>query len=312
MATFLKDDHDSAALAHLIRSAKESVVGIGTAFAFSMSACGDLIRQRMWEGIRFKFLCLSPKAQLQIFAPRSGLTPDELKSCVDASLAALEKMKASAPATFSYYLTDHCPPYRIIVADPESEKPRGILVSKTVGAKAPGMKAVYQDDLPASEFASEYSDALERIRDQLQRNVFVIHGHDAARLRELEELLREWGVQPVVMADKAAGGSTTVIEKLERIASGCGFAIALFTPDDRVVRHGEEYLQPRGNVLIEVGWFYSALSRSRVLLLMDKRLPPVDVYGSDLSGVHAYSFEQSVRELHKPLRDELAMADIIL
>ena len=63
-------------------------------------------------------------------------------------------------------------------------------------------------------------------------------------------------------------GSEIVIEKFERYAETCSYAIALFTPDDEVTSGGETYLQARPNVIYELGWFCGRLGRLGVMLLL--------------------------------------------
>ena len=75
------------------------------------------------------------------------------------------------------------------------------------------------------------------------KNVFVIHGRDEVNQLRLSKLLREdFNLSPVVLLDKP-GRSAPTIEKFEQHAKTCGYAIALFTADDKVTtKAGDEYL----------------------------------------------------------------------
>lgn len=298
------------ALKNLIHSAEHSVLGIGVAFGTSMNDCGDLIRNRMNEGILFTFICLSRTADFQFCAPRWGRPVDVIRTCVDASLQALATMKAAAPSHFSFHATDDCPPCRIYVADRDFGTPRGILVFPNTGVNGRGKVGVYVPDFLASQYQDDYAAALNWMNRQVKRKVFVIHGHNEPMRRELEDLLKALGVEPVVLVDKVAGGATTIIEKFEEHARECSFAIALLTPDDKVENDGREYSQPRGNVLWEMGWFSSRLTRKRVVLLTQRGLETGN-YMSNMLGVLPHVFSESVTECAPLLREELSRAGLI-
>ena len=128
----------------------------------------------------------------------------------------------------------------------------------------------------------------------LRPKVFVIHGRDEENLQSLKTVLRErFGLIPVVMKEQPDGG-LTLIEKFERLAEQCCFAVVLLTPDDHVLvdPEGEGTWQPRGNVLFELGWFCARLHRERILFLCRRgtHLP------SDFSAVMQKVFIQSVDE----------------
>lgn len=294
----------------LIQSATESVLCIGVSFDMTLRMYGDLIEARMQEGIRFKYVCLSSTADLQLWAPRFSQSVSDLESQVNSSLAALEAMREKAPALFSYHPTKECPTYRIYIADPESAEPSGIVVFYGAATDSPGMPAVYVSNFLDSSFSGMYRDALKWMSRQLGRKVFVIHGHDEAKRRELEALLREFGVEPVILVQKRTGGAATIIEKFEDQAKECSLAIALFTPDDLVQKGDREYLQPRPNAIFEVGWFCSQLGRKRVVLLTQGQMP-IEDFNSNLSAVERHSFNENVEELYKTLQTELTIAGLI-
>jgi predicted nucleotide-binding protein len=140
------------------------------------------------------------------------------------------------------------------------------------------------------------------------KKVFIIHGHDEAKLRELKEMLREhFQLEPVVLIDIPDGGATTVIEKFEKHAKECVYAIALFTPDDQVQKNGQVYLQARPNVLYELGWFCAKLGRERVLLILKKDT----TLFSDFGGVIQKVYIEKVREVYKDLMMEFKAVGLI-
>lgn len=311
METFFESGNDIfPALKALIRSAEKSVLGIGVAFDMSMRMFGELIQERMRQGVQFKFVCLSSTADFQLWAPRFSQRVDDLEAQVESSLAALEGMRIKAPESFSYHPTKECPTYRIYIADPHSEKPSGIVVFYGAATDSPGMPAVQVSNFLESPFRAMYLDALKWMDRQLARKVFVIHGHNEAKRRELEALLREFGVEPVVLVERVAGGAATIIEKFEDHAKECCLAIALFTPDDAVQKGDQTYLQPRPNAIFEVGWFCAQLGRKRVILLTQGEME-IETYNSNLSGVSRHVFFRNVEELHRALETELTAAGLV-
>ncbi len=61
--------------------------------------------------------------------------------------------------------------------------------------------------------------------------VFIIHGHDKEIKQELQLLLKNAGVQNVVLHELADKGRPVIIKLLEE-TEHAGYAIALLTPDD--------------------------------------------------------------------------------
>jgi hypothetical protein len=120
----------------------------------------------------------------------------------------------------------------------------------------------------ASANAGSFVVASSRSLTPATNDVFVIHGRDETNQLRLSKLIREdFKLTPIVLLDKP-GRSAPTIDKFERHAQTCSYAIALFTADDRVItRGGEEYWQPRPNVIFETGWFVGRLGKERVLIL---------------------------------------------
>ena len=137
--------------------------------------------------------------------------------------------------------------------------------------------------------------------------VFIIHGHDEAKWRELKDLLQsEFKLEAVVLKEQAGTGRT-LIEKLEHFANDCCYAFALLTPDDVVEMRGKRYLQARPNVLFELGWFYGHFGRERVCIIKKEttKMP------SDLEGIGTIDFNKEISEKVKQIRIELINARIV-
>ena len=97
--------------------------------------------------------------------------------------------------------------------------------------------------------------------------VFIIHGRDHGTRDTIVRFLEQLGLNAIILQEQPDKGHT-IIEKFEQYAQ-CGFAIALFTPDD-VGRHFDDALQhrTRQNVIFELGYFIGKLGRARVKALV--------------------------------------------
>lgn len=139
--------------------------------------------------------------------------------------------------------------------------------------------------------------------------IFIIHGHDESKRRELEMILKErFDLKPIVLSDKPSQG-LTIIEKFEKYAAECSYAFALFTPDDIIQSNNQQYFQARPNVIFELGWFYANLGRSRVCIL-DKSSDKSKIF-SDLQGVMRIQFSENISEKIIDIERELRSVGII-
>jgi len=148
----------------------------------------------------------------------------------------------------------------------------------------------------------------KEINDKIiKENVFIIHGRDEAKWRELKDILeREFKLTPVILSEKPDTGRT-VIEKFEKYAKSCSCAVAIFTPDDEVVSNGEKYLQARPNVIYELGWFCGYLGREKVILLLKEGT----TIFSDFGGIVQKRFVKCVAEKANEIRKDLEQMNIL-
>lgn len=144
------------------------------------------------------------------------------------------------------------------------------------------------------------------------KKIFIIHGHNEAKLRELVMLLKEkFDLDPVVLSEQADQGST-IIEKFEKYASECSYAFALFTPDDIVSDGKDQYFQVRPNVIFELGWFCANLGRSKVCILdQESKEGEESRIFSDLQGVMRKPFKENISEKFIEIEQELKSVGII-
>lgn len=141
--------------------------------------------------------------------------------------------------------------------------------------------------------------------------VFIVHGHDEKSKTDLEIILTQLGLTPVVLHRQADKGRT-LIEKFEQHAD-VGYAFVLLTPDEVAYLVAEEPTpdhsrvkerRSRPNVIFEFGYFVGRLGRPRVCCLYkgDVTLP------SDINGLVYKKFDKSIEEVGFAIAKELAAA----
>jgi predicted nucleotide-binding protein len=141
-----------------------------------------------------------------------------------------------------------------------------------------------------------------------KENIFIIHGKDEAKWRELKDILQsEFRLNPIILQEQADAGCKTVIEKFEHYAETCSYAIAIFTPDDEVATGGVTYLQARPNVIYEIGWFCGRLGRSGAMLLLKEGTSLF----SDFGGIVQKRFSINVAERIIEIRKDLVAAGVL-
>lgn len=149
-----------------------------------------------------------------------------------------------------------------------------------------------------------------KAQDSLRKkeNVFLIHGRDEAKWRELKDIIQsEFRLDPIILAQQPDMGAKTVIEKFEHYAETCAYAIAIFTPDDEVTDGAGIYLQARPNVIYELGWFCGRLGRSNVMLLLKEGTSMF----SDFGGIIQKRFVTNVSERLVEIRIELEESGLL-
>ncbi len=152
-----------------------------------------------------------------------------------------------------------------------------------------------------------------------KKEIFISHGKDLQPVKELKEILVEFGFAPIVLSEQPSRGKT-VMEKLEAY-SDVGFVFVILTPDDLggfVEVGGSKWsrpqrlrkflktahTRPRQNVILEFGYFAGKLGRDRVACLLKK---PVE-QPSDMQGIVYLSFKDSLKEIKMEILKELRAA----
>lgn len=122
----------------------------------------------------------------------------------------------------------------------------------------------------------------------ISNKIFIVHGHDHALKTEVENFLRDIGLEPIVL-HKIPDEGQTIIEKFEK-HSDVGYAFILLTPDEIAYtieenkideKDRKKELRSRPNVIFEFGYFVGKLGRNRVCCLYKGNV----TLPSDLNGL---------------------------
>lgn len=291
----------------LYSSAQKRVLCVGASFYRTIKLHKKLIVEQLKSGVHFEFCFLSQKADFNRIAPQFGQRGDQLRTEVEATWAETEELSAKFPALFRAIGTVTCPLARTYIIDPDFAKPSGLIVFYAGSTDSVTLPAWTVENFREMPWQPYFDDALFKISEESKNDVFILHGHDEAKWRELKDILIKIGANPQLLGEMEGGGSISWLERFCKMADECEYAIALFTADDWVTNKGKTYFQPRPNVLIELGYFISRISLSNILILTKGtiKLP------SDLQGVVSLRFHENVYELEGKLKSELSNAKII-
>jgi predicted nucleotide-binding protein len=115
--------------------------------------------------------------------------------------------------------------------------------------------------------------------NQITNDVFIVHGTDHGVKETVARLLSKLKLNPIILHEQV-NMAATIIEKLEK-NSNVSFCVVLLTPDDKGgIVGGEQKFRARQNVIFELGYFMSKLSRAKVCALHDQRVElPSDYQG---------------------------------
>ena len=114
------------------------------------------------------------------------------------------------------------------------------------------------------------SKARERHEPEISEPVFVVHGHDDKSKVSVVRFIEKLGLKAVILNEQANAGQT-IIEKFERNAAISGYAVIILTPDDMGASKenpDDATLRARQNVILGLGYFFGALGRAKVSVLV--------------------------------------------
>lgn len=160
----------------------------------------------------------------------------------------------------------------------------------------------YLTEIEAENESGKNKVNITEVTMPINNQIFIIHGANEAKWRELSGMLSEMDLNPIVLSEKT-NAANTLIDKFEKYAKDCSAAVAILSADDLVEdKQGKQYLQARPNVWFELGWFYSKLGKDRVLLVYEEEKD--NVIPSDLQGVVQLRYVKNVQEIYRPLSKE--------
>ncbi|MDQ3907196.1 MAG: nucleotide-binding protein [Acidobacteriota bacterium] len=148
-------------------------------------------------------------------------------------------------------------------------------------------------DLPASK---------ESIH-ALNKNIFLVHGHDEGAKQSIARFIERLGLYPIILHEQPNMGRT-IIEKFEH-HSDVGYAVIVLTPDDIGAARSEPdniKSRARQNVIFELGYFIGKLGRGRVCALYKEEVEiPSDFMGVlyiplDKNGAWQFSLAREMKQ----------------
>lgn len=151
------------------------------------------------------------------------------------------------------------------------------------------------------ELSNLCSKALSIIkRKPIEKNVFIVHGHDTNLRDALKKSLIKYGFNPIVLSDMNDSG-ISLFDKFEKYANTCTKAVVLMTADDLIAKKQEEYYQGRPNVLIEYGYFLCMINKSDIVVLLEKGCKKP----SDVDGVSYIEYNGNAKQIIPKVIDSL-------
>ena len=137
------------------------------------------------------------------------------------------------------------------------------------------------DLVPESAETTSSTSESRRLKNQSARDVFVVHGRDAALKETVARFLALLDLNPIILHERANAGRTLIEKFVDN--SNVAFAVVIMTPDDLGFLAGhsnEQESRARQNVIFELGYFIGLLGRERVCALQRLNVvPPSDWEG---------------------------------
>lgn len=191
----------------------------------------------------------------------------------------------------------------IVLSNRQSEEQRRIYFDNLYRRRFNRIEQMLNDFKSESESSYEYS---YKSNPELSKNIFIVHGHDELATYEMEKIIRDFNLNPIILRDQANKGRT-LIQKFEEEAKNIAYAFVIYTPDDDVIKQSEEYQQARPNVIFELGWFCSNIGKENVSILHKKntKIP------SDLAGIVTIEYENRIEDKYKEIMRELKASGLI-
>lgn len=117
-------------------------------------------------------------------------------------------------------------------------------------------------------------DKISNISQNVNKNIFIVHGHDEEMKQTVARFLENVGLKPIILQEQPNEGQT-IIEKLEKNIDNCNYGIVLYSPCDiGGINEEKAELKPRArqNVVFEHGYLIGKLGRKRVCCLLKGKI----------------------------------------
>jgi predicted nucleotide-binding protein len=141
-------------------------------------------------------------------------------------------------------------------------------------------------DVQNDEYEASVQTVLKSSQEMqtISNRVFIVHGHNDLIKTKVARFVERLGYEAVILHEQASKGMT-IIEKIEA-NTDVGFAIVLYTPDDKGNSNNEAISgnlndRARQNVVFEHGYLVAKLTRARVVPLVSGKVE----LPSDISGI---------------------------
>lgn len=220
--------------------------------------------------------------------------------------------------------------YALIVENDAAIADTARRVAGALASRAPKSRPTESDELSseagrrsADLAASIAADIRAPVLDprRVRNSVFLVHGHDHEFRDEVDLYLQTLGIKPVILS-KVRGGSRSLLDRFEALATQASFAVVLMSPDDfgasrlqyEDTRGGEHALKYRAreNVILELGFFYGRLGWDHVFVVRKSAEHPWPDFEmpSDIAGAVIFGTTAEV-DWHDELAEKLRDAKLI-
>lgn len=153
-------------------------------------------------------------------------------------------------------------------------------------ASAPAPTKIPQDSGSGSK---EQASGAAAFPGNTKPRVFIGSSSEGLTVAEALQVGLEYDAEVTVWSQGVFGLSQGTLEALVKTAEGFDFAVLVLTPDDMVIKRGDEKPAARDNVLFELGLFMGAFGRHRTFIVhpraKEMHLP------TDLAGVAAATYD---------------------
>jgi len=146
------------------------------------------------------------------------------------------------------------------------------------------------------------------VRKPKSRMVFVAHGKDNYNKEILQKMLKQWKLEPVIIANLPHEG-VSLLDKVISYAGKVSYGFVLMTPDDLGAlrsrfKRGNLKNRGRQNVVFEYGLLIGLLGKENTCLIIKESGIEKP---SDINGQTYVSFDSNISERREEIRRELGV-----